>query len=271
MTACTRRSSIVWPAYSPTMLRTVRGIAVMPTSGGIGPECRPLPPRARRGRGPPCSIAPCIRPTRSPPTTSPSSATAARRRSPSSGRAATSPATGSACPRAADGRRAAARTSSAARTRSSTTTCATRAAPATSSATPTRTCSASAASPATSTSSTSGRCTSSSSILQPTAEAVLETINDRRITLLAIPETGARCRGEVVLSTWNAFLEHGALRRHLLAAHAARRAARTSRWSATASSRATSSRRSSRRPASTPATRRACAGCARNLDREPMQ
>ena len=45
-------------------------------------------------------------------------------------------------------------------------------APATSSATPTRTCSASAASPATSTSSTSGRCTSSSSILQPTAEAV---------------------------------------------------------------------------------------------------
>ena len=45
------------------------------------------------------------------------------------------------------------------------------------------------------------------SILQPTAEAVLETINDRRITHLAIPETGARCRGEVVLSTWNAFNE----------------------------------------------------------------
>ena len=45
------------------------------------------------------------------------------------------------------------------------------------------------------------------SILQPTAEAVLETINDRRITLLAIPETGARCRGEVILSTWNAFNE----------------------------------------------------------------
>ena len=64
------------------------------------------------------------------------------------------------------------------------------------------------------------------SILQPTAEAVLETINDRRITLLAIPETGARCRGEVVLSTWNAFIEHGALRRHVRAAHAARRAAR---------------------------------------------
>ena len=45
-------------------------------------------------------------------------------------------------------------------------------------------------------------------ILQPTAEAVLETVNDRRITLLAIPETGARCRGEVVLSTWNAYLAH---------------------------------------------------------------
>jgi aminomethyltransferase len=44
-------------------------------------------------------------------------------------------------------------------------------------------------------------------ILNPTAESVLETINDRRITHLAIPETGARCRGEVVLSTWNAFLE----------------------------------------------------------------
>ena len=44
-------------------------------------------------------------------------------------------------------------------------------------------------------------------ILQPTAEAVLEAINDRRITLLAIPETGARCRGEVVLSTWNTFLD----------------------------------------------------------------
>ncbi len=43
-------------------------------------------------------------------------------------------------------------------------------------------------------------------ILQPTAEAVLEALNDRRITLLAIPETGARCRGEVVLSTWNAYL-----------------------------------------------------------------
>ncbi len=43
-------------------------------------------------------------------------------------------------------------------------------------------------------------------ILQPTAEAVIEAINDRRITLLAVPETGARCRGEVVLSTWNTFL-----------------------------------------------------------------
>ncbi|MGZ4430756.1 MAG: aminomethyltransferase family protein, partial [Gaiellales bacterium] len=45
------------------------------------------------------------------------------------------------------------------------------------------------------------------SILQPTAEAVLEAVNDRRITHLAIPETGARCRGEVVLSTWNTFLD----------------------------------------------------------------
>ena len=42
----------------------------------------------------------------------------------------------------------------------------------------------------------------------PTAEALIETINDRRITLLAIPETGARTRGEVVLSTWNAFCEN---------------------------------------------------------------
>jgi aminomethyltransferase len=45
------------------------------------------------------------------------------------------------------------------------------------------------------------------SVLQPTAEAVLETINDRRITLLAVPESGVRCRGEVVLSTWNAFCD----------------------------------------------------------------
>jgi glycine cleavage system T protein len=44
------------------------------------------------------------------------------------------------------------------------------------------------------------------SVLSPTAEALLEVINDRRITRLAIPETGARTRGEVVLSTWNAFL-----------------------------------------------------------------
>ncbi len=43
-------------------------------------------------------------------------------------------------------------------------------------------------------------------VLQPTAEAVLETINDRRITLLVLPEVGVRCRGEVVLSTWNALL-----------------------------------------------------------------
>ena len=45
------------------------------------------------------------------------------------------------------------------------------------------------------------------SILQPSAEAVIEAMNDRRITLLAVPETGARCRGEVVLSTWNTFLD----------------------------------------------------------------
>jgi hypothetical protein len=45
------------------------------------------------------------------------------------------------------------------------------------------------------------------SVLSPTAEALIETINDRRITLLAVPETGARCRGEVILSTWNAFCE----------------------------------------------------------------
>ena len=43
-------------------------------------------------------------------------------------------------------------------------------------------------------------------VMQPTAEAVLETINDRRITLLVVPEAGLRCRGEVVLSTWNALL-----------------------------------------------------------------
>jgi len=44
-------------------------------------------------------------------------------------------------------------------------------------------------------------------ILQPSTEAVLEALIDRRITVLAIPETGARCRGEVVLSTWNCFLD----------------------------------------------------------------
>src|SRR3954465_5572313 len=42
-------------------------------------------------------------------------------------------------------------------------------------------------------------------VLQPTSEALIEMINDRRITLLALPETGARCRGEGVLSTWNTF------------------------------------------------------------------
>src|ERR1700712_1036592 len=45
------------------------------------------------------------------------------------------------------------------------------------------------------------------SVLSPTAEALIETINDRRITLLALPGTGARTRGEVILSTWNAFCE----------------------------------------------------------------
>lgn len=44
------------------------------------------------------------------------------------------------------------------------------------------------------------------SILQPTAETVLEAINDRHITLLLVPEGGVRCRGGVVLSTWNAYL-----------------------------------------------------------------
>jgi aminomethyltransferase len=44
-------------------------------------------------------------------------------------------------------------------------------------------------------------------IIQPTAEALVEAITDRGITLLALPETGARCRGEVVLSTWNTYLE----------------------------------------------------------------
>ena len=45
-------------------------------------------------------------------------------------------------------------------------------------------------------------------ILNPSTEALLEAINDRKVNLLAIPETGARCRGEVVLSTWNAYLSH---------------------------------------------------------------
>ena len=44
-------------------------------------------------------------------------------------------------------------------------------------------------------------------LLNPTTEALLEAITDRRITLLALPETGARTRGEVVLSTWNTYLE----------------------------------------------------------------
>ncbi len=45
------------------------------------------------------------------------------------------------------------------------------------------------------------------SIMQPTAESLIHTINDRRITHLAIPETGIRVRGQVVLSTWNSFLD----------------------------------------------------------------
>ncbi len=44
-------------------------------------------------------------------------------------------------------------------------------------------------------------------LIQPTTEALIEAITDRSITLLALPETGARCRGEVVLSTWNTYLE----------------------------------------------------------------
>jgi aminomethyltransferase len=45
------------------------------------------------------------------------------------------------------------------------------------------------------------------SIMSPTAESLIHTINDRRITHLAIPETGIRVRGPVVLSTWNSFLD----------------------------------------------------------------
>ena len=37
-------------------------------------------------------------------------------------------------------------------------------------------------------------------------EPLLETLNDRRITLLALPEQGVRCRGPAVLSTWNTLL-----------------------------------------------------------------
>lgn len=45
------------------------------------------------------------------------------------------------------------------------------------------------------------------SIMGATAESLVHTINDRRITHLAIPETGMRVRGPVVLSTWNTFLD----------------------------------------------------------------
>ena len=93
------------------------------------------------------------------------------------------------------------------------------------------------------------------SVLQPTAEAVLETINDRRITLLAVPESGVRCRGEVVLSTWNAFCDTV----RWVVTYGARP---TPPSSATASSKATSSRRSSPPPVSAPASRRGCGGCA---------
>src|SRR3954447_20895877 len=44
-------------------------------------------------------------------------------------------------------------------------------------------------------------------ILRPTPEALIEALNDRRVTLLAVPEGGVRCRGPVVLFTWNAFAE----------------------------------------------------------------
>ena len=64
-------------------------------------------------------------------------------------------------------------------------------------------------------------------VLQPTAEALIEMINDRRITLLAIPETGARCRGEVVLSTWNTFFETVRVRVSRTRRAPARRAAPT--------------------------------------------
>jgi hypothetical protein len=38
-------------------------------------------------------------------------------------------------------------------------------------------------------------------------ERLLEALTDRRVTLLAVPEAGLRCRGPVVLSTWNALLD----------------------------------------------------------------
>ena len=99
-------------------------------------------------------------------------------------------------------------------------------------------------------------------VLQPTAEAVLETINDRRITLLVLPESGPALprRGRALDLECAACT--GSLRRHLLARGPVARAAATSGCSATRSSRATSSRRSSRRPASAPASRPACAACA---------
>jgi hypothetical protein len=34
-------------------------------------------------------------------------------------------------------------------------------------------------------------------------ESLLEALTDRRVTLLALPEEGVRCRGPAVLSTWN--------------------------------------------------------------------
>ena len=97
--------------------------------------------------------------------------------------------------------------------------------------------------------------------LQPTAEALIEMINDRRITLLAIPETGARCRGEVMLSTWNTFCETVRCVVTYSPRTGKARGAGETAWSATGSSSRTSSRRSSRRRASAPASRRGSAAC----------
>ena len=154
------------------------------------------------------------------PPNSPSSGTAPRRRSATSGRRLPARRPPRRRARPARWTRAAARTSSAARTRSSTTTCATTARrrqllPLRRHVPDRRRLRARRLQPARRLADAQVR-----GVLQPTAEARARDASTTAASRCSCcPRRALRCRGEVVLSTWNALPRTGPLRRHLLAAH----------------------------------------------------